>query len=171
MAVYEIKSPTELFTVPRNVEKKNLTIFLGGSINGGMASEWQNEIVDLFKRYDNDKYCFTLLNPRRTDWNKDTPEDKNNEKFREQVEWELSHLEKVDIIFMVFDKEGISPVSLIEFGLYAKQKKIIMCCPNEYFKSANLYITAEKYNVPYSTNFLDFKSKIQKFLISLQNEN
>jgi len=118
------------------------TIFLAGSIEMGKAEEWQKKIITSVP---NKPLIF--FNPRRDDWDSSWAQIPTDEGFREQVEWELEALEVADYIVMYFDPKTISPVSLIEFGLHAKEEKLIMICPEGYFKKGNIDITCEFYKV------------------------
>jgi hypothetical protein len=72
---------------------------------------------------------------------------KTDPNFREQVEWELTALEKADLIAMYFDPATKSPVSLLELGLFARTGKMIVCCPEGFWRKANVDIVCENYGV------------------------
>lgn len=133
-----IKSPS------RAIPKYSFTVFLAGSIEMNNAEDWQkkveNEMRDL---------PITFFNPRRDNWDsswKQTLEEKN---FVEQVEWELSRLEECKHVFMYFDPGTKSPISLLEFGMYAKcePEKLIVACPDGFWRKGNLQVTGRKYGV------------------------
>lgn len=48
----------------------------------------------------------------------------DNDEFSKQVNWELEVLEKCDLIIMYFDANTKSTVSMLEFGLFSKSKKV-----------------------------------------------
>ncbi len=121
----------------------NKSIFLAGSIEMGKAVDWQKEVEEKFE-YEG----ITLFNPRRDDWDSSWVQSKDNPQFREQVEWELDALEYCDTIFMYLAPGTISPISLLELGLHAKSKKLIVCCPEGFHRKGNVDIVCEKYNVP-----------------------
>lgn len=133
----EIQAPNHLI-----LDDNYISIFLAGSIEMGKAEEWQKRIVTSVK----DK-PYVFFNPRRDDWDSSWSQVKTDSQFREQVEWELDALEAADYIVMYLDPNTISPVSLIEFGLHAKKGKLIMICPDGYFKKGNIDITCEFYDV------------------------
>lgn len=123
--------------------KHNYTsIFLGGSIEMGKAEEWQKKIITSVQ----DK-PYIFFNPRRDDWNSNWKQVKSDPQFSGQVKWELEALEIADYIIMYLDPNTVSPVSLIEFGLHARSGKLIMVCPDGYFKKGNIDITCEFYKV------------------------
>jgi len=123
------------------------SIFLAGSIEQNTAENWQEIIIEHI-----DNQYINILNPRRKDWNSSWEEDIHNPHFNEQVQWELSGLERADIIAMYFDPKTKSPVSLIELGLFAHSEKMIVCCPNGYWKKGNVDIICKKFDIPQVSN-------------------
>ena len=124
--------------------KYETTVFLAGSIEMGNAEDWQAMIPKLFKEYRN----LTFFNPRRDDWDNSWEQKESNSQFNEQVNWELKHLEKADIIFMYFSPETKSPISLLELGLYANSGKMVVCCPDNFYRKGNVDIVCGVYNIP-----------------------
>ena len=131
----EIKAP--------NVISGKNTLFLAGSIEMGSAKDWQSEVVELLKDEN-----ITILNPRRSGWDSSWEQKINNPKFKKQVEWELSAQEKADRILMYFNPETKAPISLLELGLFAKSNKLIVCCPEGFYRKGNVDIVCEKYSIP-----------------------
>jgi len=119
-------------------------IFLAGSIEQGKAVDWQKEIVKLLEEANVE---ITILNPRRDNWNAKLDQRKDNPDFREQVEWELEAQERANHILMFFDKETKSPITLLELGLFARTGRLIVCCPEGFWRKGNVDIVCEKYNV------------------------
>lgn len=118
-------------------------IFLAGSIEMGLADEWQKRVAARLKNEE-----VLLLNPRREDWNADWKQDKDDPVFREQVEWELNALSESDHIILYLDPHTKSPVSLLEMGLYAKSGKLFVVCPEGFWRKGNVDIVCETYDIP-----------------------
>ena len=118
------------------------TIFLAGSIENGLAAYWQRGIVSKFS----DKEII-FLNPRRNNWNPSLENKITNTEFKEQVEWELDGLDACDLIIMVFDEKTSSPISLLELGLHARSNKMVVLCPNGFWRKDNVDIVCERYGV------------------------
>ena len=123
---------------------KDIKIFLAGSIEMGKAEDWQATIPELFK----DRQDLTFFNPRRDDWDSSWEQKESNPQFSEQVNWEMDKLDECDIIFMYFSPETKSPISLLELGLYAESGKMIVCCPDDFYRKGNVDITCARYNIP-----------------------
>ncbi|WP_080779364.1 nucleoside 2-deoxyribosyltransferase domain-containing protein [Chryseobacterium phocaeense] len=132
-----VKSPAAL-----PAEDKRLKIFLGGSIDMGNAEDWQAKVTGALSEKD-----IILFNPRRDDWNKDWKPVSTEPNFRKQLEWELEALEKSDIIIMYFTPKSQSPISLLELGLYARTNKLMVVCPEGYWRKGNVDIVCEKYQI------------------------
>lgn len=121
---------------------RKLSIFLAGSIEMGVAVDWQSKIEEELKDFN-----VTIFNPRRDNWDNSWEQSIHNKQFREQVEWELDHLDKADIILMYFDENTKSPISLLELGLYASSGKLILYCPEGFWRKGNVDIVANRYNI------------------------
>lgn len=117
-------------------------IFLAGSIEMGVAINWQTELTNNLLEFDKNLHIY---NPRRDDWDSSWEQSMNNAQFYSQVQWELDHLEKADIIAMYFDPSTKSPISLLELGLYAKSGKLVVYCPDEFWRTGNVDIMGARY--------------------------
>lgn len=118
------------------------SVFLAGSIEMGKAVDWQSKIENRLKDLD-----AIILNPRRDDWDSSWVQSIENAQFRGQVEWELEAQEKAGMIAMYFDPETKSPISLLELGLFAQTGKMLVCCPEGFWKKGNVDVVCNRYNV------------------------
>jgi hypothetical protein len=124
-------------------QEHNCSVFLAGSIEMGAAEDWQKKIENNYININ-----VTLYNPRRDDWDAGWTQEQSNPQFNQQVNWELNSLEKADVIFMYFSPETKSPISLLELGLYANSGKMIVCCPDGFWRKGNVDIVCSRYNIP-----------------------
>ena len=114
-------------------------VFLAGSIEMGVAIEWQKQVIDKLNGLP-----VTILNPRRLDWDSSWKQGQHEQPFRDQVLWELSSIGKSDVVFFYFDPNTKSPISLMELGLcLGHEKNIVVCCPSAFYRQANVAITCE----------------------------
>jgi len=134
-----IKAPEYLSGVEYALYHKK--IFLAGSIEMGKAENWQPMMEEALGANT------LIMNPRRDDWDSSWEQKKENQKFNDQVTWELFHLEKADWIVMYFAPGTISPISLLEFGLHAKSGKLLVCCPEGFQRKGNVDIVCERYKI------------------------
>lgn len=136
-------------------KRHEVTFFLAGSIDMGKAEDWQARVIKIHEHDDD----IIFFNPRRPDWDSSWKQTIDNKQFREQVEWELDALEKADFIIMYFAPNSVSPITLLEFGLYAKTRKLRVICPKEYWRRGNVEITCKRYDVPFYEKFEDYFEK------------
>ena len=129
-------------------ESKNVKVFLAGSIEMGTIEKWQEKVTEKFK-----DLPVTFYNPRRDDWDSSWKQDQRESNFNFQVNWELNHLEESDIIYMNFVPDTKSPISLLELGLFAVSKKIIVCCPEDFWRKGNVEIVCTRYSIPFYESF------------------
>lgn len=124
--------------------KEKFSIFLAGSIEMGVAVDWQRQIVSELATED-----ILILNPRRDAWDSSWEQSIDNPKFREQVEWELDALDAADLIAMYFDPNTKSPITLLELGFHAAKnpEKLRVCCPKTFWRKGNIDITCARYGV------------------------
>lgn len=119
------------------------SVFLAGSIEMGLAENWQEKIESGLKDIEN----ICILNPRRDDWDAGWKQNSENAQFSEQVNWELEGLEKASMIVFYFSPETKSPVSMLELGLFARTGKLLVCCPEGFWRKGNIDIVCKRYGV------------------------
>ncbi len=132
-------------------------VFLAGSIDMGKTEDWQQKIIDNLTSKD-----IIIFNPRRKNWDSSWTQSIENQLFKEQVTWELDGLELADIIVYYFAPTSQAPITLLELGLYAKSKKIVVCCPDGFWRKGNIDIVCERYNIPMKNNLDDLIQYLQK---------
>jgi len=123
---------------------RDTKVFLAGSIEMGAAEDWQKIVERVFKHKDD----LVIFNPRRNDWDSSWKQNESNPEFNYQVNWELDKLNEANIIFMYFSPETKSPISLLELGLYADSKKMIVVCPDTFWRKGNVDIICNRFNIP-----------------------
>lgn len=136
-----------IFYPPMNISNRDLTvksIFLAGSIEMGTAEDYQTKMSNFI----NNELGFNVFNPRRKDWNSEWKQEFTNPQFSQQVNWELDALEKSDYIVMYFDPKTKSPISLLELGLFAHTGKLMVVCPDGFWRKGNVDIVCNRYNIP-----------------------
>nr|WP_199001083.1 nucleoside 2-deoxyribosyltransferase domain-containing protein [Flavobacterium sp. ASV13] len=132
-----------IFRSPEEIPLQNdvKTIFLAGSIEMDKAINWQLHCEEQLQG----KYI--IFNPRRKEWDSSWLQTIENPNFKEQVNGELNALEKADIIIMYFAGNTMSPISLLEFGLYAQSKKMKVVVEEDFWRKGNIDIVCERYGV------------------------
>lgn len=133
-----LKPPTPLDLAPNE-----RSVFLAGSIEMGRAEDWQQRL-----QRELDDLPVTILNPRRDEWDASWVQSIDNPQFRTQVEWELDALERADVIAMNFAADSKAPITLLELGLFAPSGKVIIACPEGYWRRGNIEVVAARFRVP-----------------------
>ncbi len=133
-----LKPPT-----PLSFDRTMPSVFLAGSIEMGEADDWQRD----FERGLEDTQA-VILNPRRDDWDASWKQSASDANLRAQVTWELDAQEAATCIAMYFDPKTKAPITLLELGLFARSDKVIVCCPDGYWRKGNVEIVCARYRVP-----------------------
>ena len=140
---------------PYNISKKEegrYSVFLAGSIEMGKAENWQDSLGKFLE-----EKGYIIFNPRRDDWDSAWIQTYENPQFFQQVHWELNALRVSDLIIMNFIPDTISPISLLELGLFATSKKIKVICPEGYFRKGNVEVICAEYGIPLYNSIEQFK--------------
>lgn len=150
----------KLYLAPEKYDVYNdrVKIFLAGSIEMGKAEDWQTKVTKSLEKYNVD-----VLNPRRTDWDSSWEQKITNPQFHEQVTWELDSLENADYIVLYLQPGTISPISLLEFGLFCPD--MLVCCPEGFHRKGNVDIVCERYEIPLFESLDDLIEELHKKLI------
>ena len=127
------------------VNDHNPTLFLAGSIEMGKAEDWQQAVITMLE---GEK--ITIYNPRRRDWDSSWKQSKDNPQFREQVEWELTHIHNTSFVMFYFQPGTLSPISLLELGSVCNDPSStpIVICPEGFWRKGNVDIYCEYLGVP-----------------------
>ncbi|KAJ7267241.1 hypothetical protein C8J57DRAFT_1327100 [Mycena rebaudengoi] len=131
-----------IFKAPQHVEMNGRSIFLAGSIEMGKAEDWQTALTNKLAHLP-----ITIMNPRRVAWDGDWVQDISNPHFKEQVDWELDCQDRADVIALFFHPDTKAPISLLELGLYAASKKMVVCCPEGFYRRGNVQIVCARYGL------------------------
>jgi hypothetical protein len=145
-----------VFLPPQNIalrDRSKKSIFLAGSIEMGLAEDWQQQLGDwlIDKNYN-------VFNPRRADWDSSWIQTYEDPNFSQQVKWEMNALEKADYIIMYLDPQTKSPISLLELGLHAASKKLFVVCPDGFWRKGNVEVVCSLYDIPLFNNLEELKT-------------
>jgi hypothetical protein len=156
----EMKAPGDY-----DVHKRKTSIFLAGSIEMGLAENWQDLVVRALDDLD-----ILILNPRRAQWDASWEQSIDNPQFREQVEWELDALHAADMVIMYFAPETKSPITLLELGIHAASapEKLIVCCPQGFWRKGNVDVVCKRYGVRQAASIEDLISETIAFFTKEQ---
>lgn len=151
----------EMVKAPDKVNWDNLTVFLAGSIDMGEAEDWQTKIGEELQDLN-----VTFVNPRRDDWDSSWVQSIDNPQFNEQVSWELTGIERSDVVAMYLADGSKSPISLLELGLAITdpEKVVIVYCTDKFYRKGNIDIVCERFNIPVYETWEDFVNALRDLL-------
>jgi hypothetical protein len=116
-----------------------VSVFLGGTIDGGRAPDWQRRLVEavdgveLLLEDHAPPIRVLWLNPRRSVWD-------DSIAAREQVIWEYRAQVSVDVRVYWFEPGHLSPVTLSEVAAFG-QGAIVGCDPSyAYYANVEMYM-------------------------------
>jgi hypothetical protein len=132
-----IKPPAPLL-----LDTGEASVFLAGSIEMGTAEDWQRQVQGAL-----DDLPVVILNPRRQEWDASWVQSIGNPQFRAQVEWELEAQERASVIGMYFAPATKAPITLLELGLSARSGKLVVCCPDGFWRKGNVEAVCTRYGV------------------------
>ena len=136
--------PSSLEAVPAHAT----SLFLAGSIEMGRAVDWQAQVCEAFQALSE----LVIFNPRRPDWDSSWSQQADFAPFREQVTWELDALERATCVLMYLAPGTQSPISLLELGLFVRQGKLIVACPDGFWRQGNVEIVCARYGARFVTS-------------------
>jgi hypothetical protein len=146
-----LKPPTPL---PAVLDRPS--VFLAGSIEMGAAEDWQTRLTQALQNLE-----VLLLNPRRDEWDASWVQSLTDPRFREQVEWELTALERATLVAMFFAPATKAPVTLLELGLTARFGKVVVCCPAGYWRRGNVEVVCARYGLPLVTGLDELAAEVR----------
>lgn len=129
-----------LFTSEEDLPIKDNTkqyIFLEGSMEVNSSNNWRKQVITKL----NNKYF--IFDP--TNNNHDNL---NQKDMKSHIKWELGALNLADKIILNFLPDALSPISLVELGLYVSTTKLVVVCPKKFYKSRYVYTLCKTYNTP-----------------------
>jgi hypothetical protein len=131
------------------------SIFLAGTIEMGAGEDWQPKAIKALSGK-----VGALYNPRRKDWDSTWEQTIAEPKFAEQVNWELDHIARADMVYFYFDPKSKSPITLLELGLVSGVGEkaegaapAVVCCPRGFWRRGNIEIICARYNIPLYDDF------------------
>jgi hypothetical protein len=153
--------------IPSECIYDGVNIFLAGSIDMGKALNWQPVVTEALKDIPE---VGEIYNPRRLDFQEGAEQSITNPYFSEQVNWELDHLDLADIVFMYLDPESKAPISLMEMGYMSKTDKLIVCCPDGFWRKGNIEIMCFREGIFLFDNLIDALDHLKKVITKRYGE-
>ena len=151
----QVQKPPAPLAVPAGAR----AVFLAGSIEMGTAIDWQAALTAALGDALGERDVM-VLNPRRDSWDASWRQSIDNPQFRGQVEWELDGLERADVIAMWLAPDTKAPISLLELGLHARSGKLVVGCPDGYWRKGNVEVVCARYGIPLAGDWREFLAAV-----------
>jgi hypothetical protein len=142
---------------PVVIEPAARSVFLAGSIEMGQADDWQSRVERALA-----DLPIVILNPRRDEWDASWKQTIDDPQFRGQVEWELVGQELADCIAMYFAPSTQAPITLLELGLFARSGKVVVCCPDGFWRKGNVEVVCARYGVPLLNTLAELVAEVHR---------
>jgi hypothetical protein len=119
------------------------SVILYGSISP--TTPWQDHLTASLS-----DLPITIINPICTAWDSTWVEDTSDPRFVAQVEWEMDHGRLADVVVIYLVPGTQAPISLLELGIHASLyggEKVVVCCPEGFWKRGNVRIVCGRFGV------------------------
>jgi hypothetical protein len=153
-----------VYKPPKRPEVDRPSVILYGAIQSDPAKDWQTSLAASLS-----DLPVAILNPRRDDWDSSWIEDITFPKFKEQVAWEMDYAQVADVIVFYFAPEALTPVTLLELGMYAGTGKAVICCPEGFYKRGNVQMVCLRYGIDLLGTLDELKEKVRARLMERLN--
>ncbi|KAF1943177.1 hypothetical protein EJ02DRAFT_453690 [Clathrospora elynae] len=156
-------SPSKKATIHKPPLRPQVTrpsVILYGAIQPDPTADWQTHLTASLS-----SLPIAILNPRRDDWDSSWVEDISFPKFKEQVEWEMDYAQVADVIVFYFAPSALTPVTLLELGLYAGTGKAVVCCPEGFYKRGNVQMVCARYGIEMLGTLGELGREVSKRLV------
>ena len=136
-----------------------VSIFLAGTTTDTGGDDWRQTLIQSITNLP-----VTIFDPKRSDWDSTWKEDFSDERWVEQVQWELDMQEKADIVVVFFHGVSLAPISLLELGLCARSGKAFVCALSDYSKRGNVEAVCRRFGVPFTQTEDELRERLVKAL-------
>ncbi|MDG1333826.1 MAG: nucleoside 2-deoxyribosyltransferase domain-containing protein [Crocinitomicaceae bacterium] len=127
------RPPNDISQIPQD----RASVFLAGSMATTRKNNWRQTATRTFQAA---YHFFDPTNPRHNNL--------NDEEMRNHIKWELEAMKLSDIIILNFLPDSLSPISLVEIGMYISSNKLVVVCPKEFYKWRYIDTLCNEYNTP-----------------------
>lgn len=75
-----------------------------------------------------------------------------------------------DVIALYLEPGTKAPISQLELGLHASGRKLVVCCPEGFWKRGNVQMVCEEYGIPLLGALEELKEEVEKRVEKLIKE-
>lgn len=156
----EQESKAVIYRPPTRPTITKPSVILYGSIEPDPAADWQTSLATSLS-----DLPIAVINPRCDAWDSTWVEDVSDLRFKEQVEWEMDHAKAADVIAFYFKPGTLTPITLLELGMYAGTGKAVVCCPERFYKRGNVQIVCQRYGIELLGSLDELQKTVRERLV------
>lgn len=155
-------SKATVYKPPSRPEITKPSVILYGTIESDPAitTDWQTNLAASLSHLP-----VEIINPRCDDWDDTWVEDISDVRFKKQVEWEMDHANIADVIAFYFKPKTLTPITLLELGMYAGTGKAVVCCPKGFYKRGNVQIVCQRYGIKILESLDELQETVKEKLL------
>ncbi|PKK54757.1 hypothetical protein CI102_262 [Trichoderma harzianum] len=135
------------------------SVFLAGTTSDTGEADWRQTLTEALSGL-----SITIYNPYRSDWDATWREDISDNRWVEQVHWELEMQDKADIVVVFFHGVSLAPISMLELGMCIRFGKAIICAMPDYLKRGNVEAVCRRYGATFVSSEQDLKDAVTERL-------
>ncbi|KAH6886283.1 hypothetical protein B0T10DRAFT_490939 [Thelonectria olida] len=151
-----MSSKAQIILAPSRPEQTHRrSIFLAGTTTATGEADWREALSKALA-----DQPVTIFNPKRDDWDSSWREDSSDERWAEQIQWELDMQHQANIVVVLFHGVTAAPVSLAEMGMASQTGKLIACALDGYSKRGYVEAVCWKYKAPFVTTEDQLKREV-----------
>ncbi|KAL6803339.1 hypothetical protein GGI42DRAFT_324306 [Trichoderma sp. SZMC 28013] len=138
------------------------SVFLAGTTSDTGEADWRQTLTNALSRL-----SITIFNPYRPDWDATWREDVSDNRWVEQVHWELEMQDKADIVVVFFHGVSLAPISMLELGMCIRFGKAIVCAMPDYPKRGNVEAVCQRYGARFVSSERELEDAVTERLKSM----
>lgn len=154
------ESKATVYKPPNRPKITKPSVILYGTIEPDPATDWQTSLAASLSHLP-----VEIINPRCDAWDNTWVEDVSDIRFKEQVEWEMDHAKVSDVIAFYFKPGTLTPITLLELGMYAGTGKAVVCCPKGFYKRGNVQIVCQRYGIDLLESLYELQKAVEERLL------
>lgn len=72
---------------------------------------------------------------------------------------------------MYFAPTTRAPITLLELGLFAQSGRLVVCCPDGFWRKGNVEVVSARYGVPLTNDFTVWSARLEERIRDLLEQD
>ena len=73
-------------------------------------------------------------------------------------------MEAADVIAVYFSPDSEAPITLLELGLFARTEKVVVACPDGYWKKGNVQVVCKRFGIELQGSLEELQTAVEERL-------